>query len=183
MTDQKDSKKKKNGRRAYLNDFKLQDNGEYIYKGTVYRFKGDWKQCRKTLWTLCAVLAVLVIAGGLLPSAGMMNAFYVILPYLGEAVTAALLIYAVYKLTKGDGNIREYIYVKTFERFREYFMMLFIFSVMCLIGEILCLIITKNIGKLLFSVIFMILQVFVFGIASALNRHSQAMSFKKMKSE
>ncbi len=181
MSEQKDSKKKKN-RRTYLNDFKLQDNGEYIYKGTVYRYIGEWNRCRRSLWTLCAALAALIIASGLLPSAGMMNEFYVILPYLGEAVTAALLIYAVYKLTKGDGNIREYIYVKTFERFREYFMMIFIFSVMCLTGEVLCLIVTKNMGKLLFSVIFMILQVFVFGIASGLNRQAQAMKFEKMKS-
>lgn len=178
---EKEKKKKKNSRRAYLDDFKLQDNGEYAYKGNIYIYKGDWQKCRKQLWTLCAVLSALVIAAGIIPSGGMMNTFYVILPYVGEFTALVLFLYAVLKLTARDERIREYIYDRTFDRFNAYFLFLFSFSFMTIIGEIIHMIFAGPPERVLFTVLYIAVQVLVFGVTSALNRHVQAMHFEKVK--
>lgn len=173
--------KKTNKRRAYLNDFKLQDNGEYAYKGYVYVYQGDWKQNRKQFWGLCAALAALVIAAGLIPSGGMINTFYVILPFVGELITAALFLYAVYRFTSRDERIRSYIFEKTYDRFNGYFLFLFIFSVMSIAGEIIHLIFTRPLERVGMTLVFIAIQFLVFGITAALNRHVQAMKFVKVK--
>ncbi len=173
--------KKKNPRRAYLDDFKLQENGEYAYEGALYVYQGDWQKCRKQLWSLCAALGVLTIAAGVVPSGGMMNTFYVILPYVGEFTAAVFFFYAVLRLTSRDEKIREYIYTKTFDRFNGYFLFLFIFSVMCLLGEAVHMIFARPLERVWFSLLFIALQVLIFGIVSGLNRHVQAMHFEKVK--
>ena len=180
---EKDTKKKKKNKRAYLNDFELQDNGEYTYKGTVYKYEGDWKDCRKKLWTLCALLAVLTVGAGLVPYGGMMNAFYVILPYIVEVCLGAYLIYNVLRLTKGEGEVREYVFTKTFEQFSGWFMILFVSAVMCLLGEILHLILSHSLEGVWLSLLFIALQSMVFGTVSGFSRQCQSMTFKKMKTK
>lgn len=178
-------KKPKKNRRAYLNDFQLQDDGGYVYKGTIYSYQGDWSEAQKNMRVLCAMLAVLAVIAGLIPSSGMMNTFYVILPYAAELTLSALLIYEALKLTMQDGNIREYIYKKTFEHIQGRFFLLFVTSAMCMVGEIVHLLfnwfMNHSLERIGFSLLFIAVQALIFGTVSGFNRQQQAMKFEKMK--
>jgi len=124
--------KKKKNRRAYLNDFKKNEAGEYEYQGVLYAF-ADSEEARKRaytkLWLLLALTAAAVIGSGCVSGAGILNTFYVIIPYIGEiSCLFALTHYHFKLLTKGD-EVREYVYTKTHPRMAPAAMLLAFFAI------------------------------------------------------
>ncbi len=106
-------------KKHYLNDFKRQEDGKYAYEGKHYIFDGDESE-RKRAYSVILLLVGLMIASvlgsGFLTGGGMKNSYYVILPYLGEAVALFFSCWYIFKLmTKGD-TVREYIYRSTVMR-------------------------------------------------------------------
>ena len=92
---------KKHSRREHLNDFHLNVAGEYVYDGALYACQNDdakQRRSKRAVWGMAAILTVVVAAGGCIPAPGMQNCFYVLLPYLGEFLGAASVIWALAKL-------------------------------------------------------------------------------------
>ena len=75
-----DRKKK----RAYLDDFEKDLNGNYQYRGAHYHYKGTKSRGRALagLWVLCGGGAALVVAAGLVPGATAYAPFWLLLPYM-----------------------------------------------------------------------------------------------------
>lgn len=67
---------------------------------------------KRAVWIMAAALALAVVAGGCIPAPGMQNCFYVLLPYLGEVVAAASVVWALAKLGTDWREVREYNYEK-----------------------------------------------------------------------
>ena len=81
-----DRKKK----RAYLDDFEKDLNGNYQYRGAHYHYKGAKSRGRALagLWVLCGGGAVLVVAAGLVPGATAYAPFWLLLPYMAGLLAA-----------------------------------------------------------------------------------------------
>ena len=102
---------KKHNRREHLNDFHLNVAGEYVYDGALYACQNDdakQRRSKRAVWGMAAILTVAVAAGGCIPAPGMQNCFYVLLPYLGEFLGAASVIWALAKLGTDWSTVREY---------------------------------------------------------------------------
>ena len=103
---------KKKGRRAYLSDFRLDVSGQYVYTGAVYRYVGRIPRrlylARSGVWA--GLLAVAVVIPGILEAPAMLHSFYVILPYIGEVIAAALTVWAVVRLILHSPELRAYVY-------------------------------------------------------------------------
>ena len=111
------SKAPKKGKKAYLNDFQPNLAGEYTYTGVHYRYTGEsYKQFRRTVLVLTAALAAGVLAPGFVRAGGMGDCFYVLIPYMAEAIAAFVSIFAIVKMNMGGEKLREYIYQKTVVR-------------------------------------------------------------------
>ena len=111
-----EKKRRKRGENSYLNDFHPNLAGEYIYSGTLYACALDetaQRGMRRALAALAAVQLAAVIASGSIPAPGMQNSFYVILPFLGEVVAAASVVWALAKLGTDWREVREYNYEKS----------------------------------------------------------------------
>ena len=82
-----DRKKK----RAYLDDFEKDLNGNYQYRGAHYHYKGTKSRGRALagLWVLCGGGAALVVAAGLVPGATAYAPFWLLLPYMAGLLAAA----------------------------------------------------------------------------------------------
>jgi len=111
--------KKQKGRKAYLNDFVPNLAGEYTYNGSHYRYTGPimpYSRMRSQL----VVGFVGVLAGLLLPGfvsvGGMGNCFYVLIPYMAEAISVFVTLYALFGMITGGEKIREYIFEKSVKR-------------------------------------------------------------------
>ena len=81
-----DRKKK----RAYLDDFEKDLNGNYQYRGAHYHYKGTKSRGRALagLWVLCGGGAALVVAAGLVPGATAYAPFWLLLPYMAGLLAA-----------------------------------------------------------------------------------------------
>ncbi len=112
-------KARKKGRRAYLDDIRPNLAGEYVYTGSHYRYKPEAKSFRRAL-TEIVLLAVLslasLLAAGCVRAGGMGNCFYVIIPYIAEAIAVFTLVWAVTKLLINGEKLREYIYAASVEK-------------------------------------------------------------------
>ena len=91
MADREREKKKK---RAYLDDFEKDLNGNYQYRGAHYRYAGEYPHSRvlALLWLFCGSGAALTVGAGALPGATAHAPVYLLLPYMAALVLA---LYAV----------------------------------------------------------------------------------------
>ena len=110
---EKKEKKKKPGRKAYLNDIQPNLEGEYVYTGKHYHFvpgKKSWERASREI-AFFSILTLAAFAGaGFTEAGGMGNCFYVLIPYMAEAISLFLLLWSGGKMAFKGGKIREYIF-------------------------------------------------------------------------
>lgn len=109
----KSNSKSKKGRRSYLNDIRPNLAGEYVYVGDYYCYVPQGKSYRRAVAEIAAlsVLGFLaLVAAGFVNAGGMGNCFYVIIPYMGEAISVFVLLWAVSKIIIKGEKLREYVY-------------------------------------------------------------------------
>ena len=109
----------KKSRRDHLKYFTLTIGGRYEYTGPVCRCQNPPAQRRALLWqlgTLCTGMAAVVIAAGCTPVAGMMNSFYVLLPYLWALLAVISVCWGFIQLLLGGEPLRRYVYDKSYAR-------------------------------------------------------------------
>ncbi len=95
----------------YLNDYKKDSGGRYVYTGGYYTFSGTGEERKKAYAVLTALLVMIsavVIGSGCINAAGMSNTFYVIIPYIFEVAALFALVWNSVKLLKSGKNIKEY---------------------------------------------------------------------------
>ena len=107
------AEKKRNKRQIRLQDFEKNAEGKYEYRGTTYRFSGDFAYFMKRSWTLMVLIIIAVISGGLLPATGAMDTWYVLIPYGITVGAAGFCCYRLIQWSGGKGVIREYNYAKS----------------------------------------------------------------------
>ena len=103
--------KKRQGRRAHLNDFYRDVAGNYVYTGTCYVCRaadGERAALLRRLWLLTAVLA-----GGCISAPGMSRCFYVLLPYAAEVGLTGSVVWAMTRWQAREYPMREYVYRAT----------------------------------------------------------------------
>lgn len=111
-----EKKRRKRGENSYLNDFHPNLAGEYIYDGTLYACAADadvQRSLKRRLWACAALLPAAAVASGSIPAPGMLNCFYVILPFLFELIAAVTVAWAVVKLGRDWDAVREYVYERS----------------------------------------------------------------------
>ena len=100
-------------RKDYLKDYKQSDSGKYEYSGKSYTFAGTPEERKKAyaiLYGLTVLLTASVVGSGLIDAAGMVNTFYVIVPYIGEICALFALWWNLSKLLMEGEKIRGYIH-------------------------------------------------------------------------
>ena len=66
-----EEKKKRPHRRAYLNDFKRNVAGEYVYTGKHFRWQQEPKPVLLRMWLQGGIAALAALANGCIPNTGM----------------------------------------------------------------------------------------------------------------
>ena len=112
MADREREKKKK---RAYLDDFEKDLNGNYQYRGAHYRYAGEHSHTRvlALLWLFCGGGAALTVGAGALPGATAHAPVYLLLPYMAALVLALYAVVLLVRLTRGGARVRAYIHEQT----------------------------------------------------------------------
>ena len=115
MADREREKKKK---RAYLDDFEKDLNGNYQYRGAHYRYAGEHPHSRvlALLWLFCGGGAALTVGAGALPGATAHAPVYLLLPYMAALVLALYAVVLLVRLTRGGARVRAYIHEQTAQK-------------------------------------------------------------------
>lgn len=105
--------KKRKSRKQYLNDFVMTPNG-YVYAGKNFTYLGEnYKSFKLKLLIADFLLIILILFCGFIPSSGMDNSFYVIIPYVVEIAFGGSICWASFRIMFHGNVLREYIYQST----------------------------------------------------------------------
>lgn len=160
-----DGKKKRPGRKAYLDDFQRTASGAYVYNGELHYFveQGMTRvRALTVLWALTAGMAAAAVTAGCVPAAGTRDTVYVLLPYAGSLLSVASVVGAMCRLTTGGDPLRDYVYRATVGQFRARGVLVLLFAGGTLLGGAVNLRLHRA-GELLSgTVIFLICEALVF---------------------
>ena len=108
-----DREKKK--KRAYLDDFEKDLNGNYQYRGAHYRYAGEHPHSRvlALLWLFCGGGAALTVGAGALPGATAHAPVYLLLPYMAEVGLTGSIVWAMTRWQAREYPMRAYVYKAT----------------------------------------------------------------------
>lgn len=153
------SRNKRNNRRAYLNDFKKDETGAYIYCGAVYDYEGSEKSLRSLkvrLSTLSALALAALLWAGLIRVPGMDHSIYILLPYAASLCGIISVCWALGQLCIGGISLRAYLYLESIEKLPVRCVFTACCSMASLISELVYILINgigiKDIGCILFLI-------------------------------
>lgn len=155
------SEKKYKGRKAYLNDFKLNDKGEYNYEGILYGWAGEeeaYKSTLRILWILGILQTAALLAAGFVEAPGIMNSFYVVLPYAISLVAGVSVLWGIGRLTAGKHPLRAYIYKASVGALPMRTVIVMVSAAIACAGELYYLIANGSEGKLSLIILYLILE-------------------------
>lgn len=154
-------KHKRHNRREHLNDFHLNVAGEYVYGGALYACQSDdaaQRRIKRAVWGMAAVLIAAGAAGGCIPAPGMQNCFYVLLPYLGEFLSAGSVIWALAKLGTDWSAVREYNYRKSVAVLPVRTVVTAVFSGLGIVCELVFFFVNDHAGQTFFALLYVLLK-------------------------
>ena len=161
------AERKYKGRRAYLNDFKKNEKGDYEYQGDLYYWKGNQeslKKEKKILWSAGIGMLTAFILAGCVDAPGAMNSFTVVLPYTISFIFGISAVWGLWRLSEGGNPLRAYVFKASIEQVPVRAMGSIVCAMVAIVGEIIFLIrhfSEGNIGK---GLLFLLLE----GVAMAL---------------
>lgn len=176
-------REKKKGRRAYLNDFHRNVEGQYEYAGERYEYCGDEKSRKRAtagLMGLALLLVALVLGEGCIPVPGLSRTFYVLLPYVMELMGGVSACLAAGSLLVAEYPLREYVYQSTLQKLPFRSGAAALGAGLTLAGETIYLIRNGLGGMTGYVVFFYVLQAAALLTAILLFRSSGKMEWKKM---
>jgi len=110
------AKKKKKGRRDYLNAFQKNEAGGYTWEGDVYLWQGSREELRRErvlLGILGAVLFAASAGAGCVAAPGALNCAYVLVPYVVSFVCSIHLCWKTGRFLAAGEPVRAYVYEGT----------------------------------------------------------------------
>lgn len=133
-----EKQKKKKNKRAYLNEFKVNEEGAYQYEGDYYMITAP--TFAKDKWQIYGMLGIMIVFGlicGVLPAGGMMNSFYVILPWIISFVAICMACYELLPFRNADQPTRSYVKERIEQKVEVRLMTAVVGNVATAAGEIL----------------------------------------------
>ena len=166
---------------GYLNDYKKNASGEYVYTGRIYAL-GDAKKYRLTLSALTFGAAAAAVGSGCINAAGLSNTFYVILPYVGEIAAAFVLCWQTVKLLAAGRQVKAYVRDSMEKYLPPAALAMTVFPAISLICSALFMILNGTEGKPVQCAVYLAAKAVIFVLGFFTRRHVKALSWTEQPS-
>ena len=176
-----DSQSKPHRRRAYLDDFRKTQNGDYQYEGSRYACELSEKEWKKKSTAMAAAgiaVILLTIAAGCVPSVGLQGSIFVLLPYAVQLAAACSLAWACARLLGKEYPLREYVYQQTVCKIALRSRVCIAVTGVSVIGELIEL--THHSDKILSSIPFLLIEVIMGAATLALLKNVKRYAWKRV---
>ena len=174
--------KKYKGRKAYLNDFQKDENGEYAYQGNLYAWQGENSLLRKKLmilWEMGILMVILLAVAAWIDAPGATGTFYVVIPVCAALVFGVSILWGLGRLTSGGKVLRAYVYEATVGQLPVRAVLTMVSAGAAVLGELLFLITNgfeRKTGK---ALIFLVMESAVFLLCWIFRQEILKMVWKK----
>lgn len=178
----KDENRSGRGRRAHLGDFVRGEGGRFVYRGVTYRFEGSPFERRRryaSIALLSSLSLAASIAAGCIPSAGMDDCFYMLIPWVLQLTAGILLFVATARLLLSGDPIRAYAYEKSVLLLPARGMISAISALPCLLASALYLILNGFEGKVPATLLYLFLSAVTAVLSFLLARLSGTLRYEK----
>lgn len=170
----------------YLNDFKMNEKGEYVYTGSLHSLdesKVNLSDTKKVIGVYSSIIFIMFLLSGLIKADGLINTTYVTLPYVFGFIFACILLYKSlsYSFSKRY-PIRDYDFKSTIEKLPIYIMIVLISSIATLIGELVFIIVNGLNNYIVGTIIFILCMGIVIFISTTFKRYNDTLIWKESKS-
>ena len=150
----------KHRNRHYLDDYQINELGEYEYHGLLYRWvePEKRKEVLRSLWLCRTAAAVLMLAAGCIPAPGVNNMFYLLLPYaagLGFCIWSAM---ALGRMGAEGNPMRGHVFKTSAGRLPIIFLFAAVMGIICVIAEVVHLILHTGDDKVFYGILFILMQ-------------------------
>lgn len=170
-------------RKEYLNDFKLNEEGKYEYKGILHELDDknmSFKKVKQILIMVDLLILCMFIIAGMVQAVGVMNAMYVTMPYVFSFFAIAVLTFKVIMLHFNHYPIRDYDYKATVEKFSFYITTIIVLIICTLIGELFYIIRYGIEMYLIGTIIFILCMVVALVVAIFFNQFNRKLKWKEI---
>lgn len=172
----------KQKRWEYLNDYKKDQSGKYVYCGNQYSYADEETKKNKirAFIVFDTLLFCTVIGSGCINAAGMNNSFYVIIPYIGEVAALFMLVWNSVKILKEGGKIKEHNLISAEKYVPFAALMIMIFACIGLICSVVFVALNGFEGGKLKCIGYMILKITAFIFAFCYKKVFDSTSWQKL---
>ena len=175
-------KKKRKGRRAYLNDIYTDVNGRAVYTGKMFTYDGPlpYGAARSRICLYCGAVLLCVVAVGVLPAPAMLGygKFYVTLPFMLEALGVFLMLWAAIRMLYHGASLRAYIHEATVKKLPWWLEMTAVFAGLSVVGNVIYLALHGFGGQVVVSLAVIVFQVLAALLALLGRRFVGAMEWR-----
>ena len=124
-------KKTRRGR-EYLNDFRRDVNGSYLYQGSYRRYTGSMPYAKLRA----------------------MQQFYALLQYAGALVAGISAVWALARMSRGGARLRSYVYEETVAKLPLRCRLTGVFAALAAVGECMDVFLNGGQGAIRYAVLF-----------------------------
>lgn len=176
------AKKKKKGRRDYLNAFQKNETGSYDWEGDVYLWQGSADGLRREkvlLGVLGAVLFAASAGAGCVDAPGALNCAYVLVPYVVSFVCSVHLCWKTGRFLTAGEPVRAYVYEGTVEAIPGSAVLTASGAGLAAVGELIFVCRNGFEGRVAGFVFFLLLEGGVLAAGTAVFRRVKRMKWRK----
>ena len=168
-------------RKEYLKDYQQGADGKYTYSGKTYGLSGTDEDRKKSYLILVVIVAALtasVIGSGLIDAAGMVNTFYVIIPFIGEVCALFALWWYLAHLMMEGPKVRGYVFEKANGRIPPAALILIFFAVCGLVMSAVFQLFNGFEGKMMKCILYLVLKALNAGLAFLFRKYYNNLEWK-----
>ena len=166
----------------YINEYKRTADGQYVYTGNLYILH-DAPNVRKRMGLLWALAFVTVIGSGFINAGGMQNSFYVIIPYIFEAVCIFAMSWHVIRLICTKDDFKEYYYNKIVNGLPASSFILFVSAAIGFIASVVFDITHRFDGKMLLCILYLVSKLVSFALGVLIYRFYKTVEWEKRETQ
>lgn len=166
-------REKRRNRRAYLNDFHLNEKGEYVFEGKMIGFVEEtvtYRQYLARISSAAILMFIFTVAAECLPAVTMSRFGLTMIPWLGQIIVACLVIYSTWQMFLGKNPMREYVYKASQEKLPMRVILMAVFSFFTAASEMIYVFVKGCAGEVAFTILRPILSLICGLIAFYLHR-------------
>ena len=163
-----------------LKDYKRDANGKYVYIGDIYRVEKDKKDIDKLikkLWFIILIMFGLEIVAGAIPFKGMIDTYYLIIPYGIELIMVLGLLWANFYFSNARYGLTTKQYKKSIERFQIDTIILMIFTVFSFIFSIIYIILNGFSNDVLYFSLYLIIKIIICLLSAYVYKSIKVLNF------